>query len=182
MPFHIEDRYFPAETSNNCINTIARSDTPPEVSLWERIKAFFCLTNKPEALTLIRKICHPPDGTTWETVTGKFEQLKTLTYGRYKESVQVGRDGENHACILDENGDEMLSATFDKDIGKCTVKCQEGGETHHLTTTAAPQTTQDYEAIWSAWENAAPAGEAPGRAAAVQRMRDACIMTGQNSI
>ncbi|HHQ6613487.1 TPA: E3 ubiquitin--protein ligase, partial [Morganella morganii] len=107
MPFHIEDRYFPAETSNNCINTIVRSDTSPEVSLWEKIKAFFCSANKPEALALIRQICHPPDGTTWEAVTEKFEQLKTLTYGGYKESVQVGRDGENHACILDENGDEM---------------------------------------------------------------------------
>ncbi|HDF2363327.1 TPA: hypothetical protein PC505_001906 [Morganella morganii] len=36
--------------------------------------------------------------------------------------------------------------------------------------------------MWSAWENAAPAGEAPGRAAAVQRMRDCLQMTGQNSI
>ncbi|MEM7872536.1 NEL-type E3 ubiquitin ligase domain-containing protein, partial [Morganella morganii] len=83
-----------------------------------------------------------------------------------------GRDGENHACILDENGDEMLSVTVDKETGNYTVRCQEGGETHHLTTTAAPQTTQDYEAIWSAWENAAPAGEAPGRADAIQWMRD----------
>lgn len=182
MPFHIEGRCFPAETSNNCINTIARSDTPPEVGLWEKIKVFFCSAGKPEAQALIRQICHPPDGTEWETVTEKFEQLKMLTYGGFKERVQVGRDGENHACILDENGDEMLSVTVDKETGNYTVRCQEGGETHHLTTTAAPQTTQDYEAIWSAWENAAPAGEAPGRAAAVQRMRDACIMTGQNSI
>lgn len=64
MPFQIGNKCFPAETSNNCINTIARSDTLPEVGLWEK------------------------------------------------------------------------------------------------------------KAIWSAWENAAPAGEAPGRAAAVQRMRD----------
>ncbi|MET4860603.1 NEL-type E3 ubiquitin ligase domain-containing protein [Morganella morganii] len=172
MPFHIEDRYFPAETSNNCINTIARSDTPPEVGLWEKIKVFFCSASKPEAQALIRQICHPPDGTEWETVTEKFEQLKTLAHDGFKERIQVGRDGENHACILDENGDEMLSVTVDKETGNYTVRCQEGGETHHLTTTAAPQTTQDYEAIWSAWENAAPAGEAPGRADAIQRMRD----------
>ncbi len=33
MPFHIGNKFFPAETSNNCINTIARSDTLPEVGL-----------------------------------------------------------------------------------------------------------------------------------------------------
>lgn len=172
MPFQIGNRFFSDEISNSRNNAIARSDTPPEAGLWEKIKAFFCSANKPEAWALIRQICHPPDRTEWETVTGKFEQLKTLTYGGFKERVQVGRDGENHACILDENGDEMLSVTVDKETGNYTVRCQEGGETHHLTTTAAPRTTQDYEASWSAWEKTAPAGEAPSRAAAVQMMRD----------
>ncbi|HHV7360916.1 TPA: E3 ubiquitin--protein ligase, partial [Morganella morganii] len=181
MPLKIGNRFFPAEISNRRINAIVRSDTPPEVSLWEKIKAFFCSTNKPEGLTLIRQICHVPDETQWETVIGKFEQLKTLTYGGFKESVQVGRNGENHACILDENGDEMLSATFDKDTGEYTVKCQGYSKTNHLnptggwetelatdasealwtdhSVTAAPQTAQSYEATWSAREEAAPAGE-----------------------
>ncbi len=194
MPFQIGSKCFPAEISSCRINTIARSDTPPEVSLWEKIKAFFCLTNKPEALALIRQICHSPDGTTWETVTEKFKQLKTLTYGGFKESVQVGRNGENHACILDENGDEMLSVTVDKNTGKYTVKCQEYSKTNHLnptggwetelatdasealwtdhSVTAAPQTAQGYEATWAAWEKAAPTGEAFSRSVAVQKMRD----------
>ena len=194
MPLKIGNRFFPAEISNSQINAIVRSDTSPEVSLWEKIKAFFCSANKPEALALIRQICHPPDGTTWEAVTEKFEQLKTLTYGGYKESVQVGRDGENHACILDENGDEMLSVTVDKNTGKYTVKCQEYSKTNHLnptggwetelatdasealwtdhSVTAAPQTAQGYEATWSAWEKAAPTGEAFSRGVAVQKMRD----------
>ncbi len=206
MPFHIRSKCFPAEISSCCINTIARSDTPPEVSLWEKIKAFFCLTNKPEALALIRQICHPPDGTEWEAVTGKFEQLKTLTYGGFKESVQVGRNGENHACILDENGDEMLSVTLEKNTGKYTVKCQGYSKTNHLnptggweaelaisaedasetlwtdhSVTAAPQTAQGYEAIWAAWEKAAPAGEAFSRAAAVQKMRN-CLYNDKTEL
>lgn len=193
MPLKIGSNCFPAEISSR-INTIARSDTPPEVSLWEKIKAFFCFTNKPEAQALMRQICHSPDGTTWETVTEKFKQLKTLTYGGFKESVQVGRNGENHACILDENGDEMLSVTVDKNTGKYTVKCQEYSKTNHLnptggwetelatdasealwtdhSVTAAPQTAQGYEATWSAWEKAAPTGEAFSRGVAVQKMRD----------
>ncbi|HHV7360048.1 TPA: hypothetical protein ACUNBO_002706 [Morganella morganii] len=206
MSFHIRNKFLSAEISHSQINAIARSDTPPEVSLWEKIKALFCLTNKPEALTLIRQICHPPDGTTWDTVTEKFERLKTLAYDGFKERIQVGRDGENHACILDENGDEMLSATFDKDIGKCTVKCQESTKTDHLnptgvweaelaisaedasetlwtdhSVTAAPQTAQGYEATWSAWEKAAPTGEAFSRAAAVQKMRN-CLYNDKTEL
>ncbi|HGY2264806.1 hypothetical protein [Morganella morganii] len=132
MSLQIGNRFFSAEISNSQINAIARFDTPPEVSLWEKIKAFFCSANKPEALTLIRQICHPPNGTTWETATKKFEQLKTLAHDGFKERIQVGRDGENHACILDENGDEMLSVTFDKDTGEYTMKCQGYLKTDYL--------------------------------------------------
>ncbi|HHZ8503216.1 TPA: NEL-type E3 ubiquitin ligase domain-containing protein [Morganella morganii] len=176
MPFQIGNEHFPVVVSGNDINTATCSDTPPEMSIWEKIKPFFCSANKPEVLALIRQICHPPDGTEWKMVTEKFERLKTLTYSGFKENVQFGRDGENHACILDENGDEMLSVTVD-DTGNYTVRCQEYHKISHFTATAAPQTAPDYEAIWSAWENAAPAGEAPGRATAVQRMCD-CLNNG----
>ncbi|EMJ9774060.1 E3 ubiquitin--protein ligase [Morganella morganii] len=176
MPFQIGNERFPVVVSGNDINTATCSDTPTEMSIWEKIKPFFCSANKPEVLALIRQICHPPDGTEWKMVTEKFERLKTLTYSGFKENVQFGRDGENHACILDENGDEMLSVTVD-DTGNYTVRCQEYHKISHFTATAAPQTAPDYEAIWSAWENAAPAGEAPGRATAVQRMCD-CLNNG----
>ncbi|VEA45914.1 E3 ubiquitin-protein ligase SspH2 [Salmonella enterica subsp. arizonae] len=46
-----------------------------------------------------------------------------------------------------------------------------------LPATTAPQTAAEYYAVWSAWQRAAPEGEARGRAAAVKKMRD-CLKNG----
>ncbi|BFT84018.1 NEL-type E3 ubiquitin ligase domain-containing protein [Enterobacter ludwigii] len=202
MPFQVGNGCLPAAISNSRINQIARTDTSPDVSVWEKIKAFFCSTNKPEALELIRQICHPPAGTTLEQVAGRFEQLRTLAYAGFEENVQSGRHGENHFCVLDENSREMLSVTLD-DAGKYTVKCQGHREIHHLIPDtepgeeyaehtegasgtlraehAATTAPQDYEAVWSVWEKAAPAGESPHRAVAVREMLK-CLHNGRTNL
>lgn len=131
MPFQVENRCLPAALSDSHINQIARSDTYPDVSVWEKIKEFFCPTNKPEASELIRQICHPPAGTTREAVAGRFERLRALAYSGFEENFQSGRYGENHFCILDDNSREMLSVTFDN-AGNYTVECRGHRETHHF--------------------------------------------------
>ncbi|ELR0850174.1 E3 ubiquitin--protein ligase, partial [Salmonella enterica] len=113
-----------------------------------------------------------------------------------EENIHSGLHGENHYCILDEDNQEILSVTLD-DAGNYTVNCQGYSETHHLTmatepgeertehaegtsclpATTAPQTAAEYYAVWSAWQRAAPEGEARGRAAAVKKMRD-CLKNG----
>lgn len=170
MSFQIGNGCLPAAITHDHINMIARSDTPLTVSLWEKIKAFFCSTHKPEALELIRKICHPRDGTTWQEVVVMFERLRTLAYGGFDENIQSGRYGEDFACILDENGREMLSVTLEDD-GNYVVTCQGYSKTYNLNVTKPSQNTRDYEAIWSAWEKAAPAKESSYRAIAAKEMR-----------
>ncbi|EED9354208.1 E3 ubiquitin--protein ligase, partial [Salmonella enterica subsp. arizonae] len=162
----------------------------------EKSKAFFCSTHQTEALECIRTICHPPAGTTREDVVSRFGQLRTLAYAGCEENIHSGLHGENHYCILDEDNQEILSVTLD-DAGNYTVNCQGYSETHHLTmatepgeertehaegtsclpATTAPQTAAEYYAVWSAWQRAAPEGEARGRAAAVKKMRD-CLKNG----
>ncbi|EJV0518343.1 E3 ubiquitin--protein ligase, partial [Salmonella enterica] len=147
----------------------------------------------------IRTICHPPAGTTREDVVSRFEQLRTLAYAGCEENIHSGLHGENHFCIMDEDNQEILSVTLD-DAGNYTVNCQGYSETHHFTmatepgvertehaegasgtsclpATTAPQTAAEYDAVWSAWQRAAPKGEARGRAAVVQEMRD-CLKNG----
>ncbi|OMB20754.1 restriction endonuclease [Salmonella enterica subsp. enterica serovar Newport] len=41
MPFHIGSGCLPATISNRRIYRIAWSDTPPEMSSWEKMKEFF---------------------------------------------------------------------------------------------------------------------------------------------
>ncbi|EGZ4470868.1 SPI-2 type III secretion system effector E3 ubiquitin transferase SspH2 [Salmonella enterica subsp. enterica serovar Java] len=202
MPFHIGSGCLPASISNRRIYRIAWSDTPPEMSSWEKMKEFFCSTHQTEALECIWTICHPPAGTTREDVINRFELLRTLTYAGWEESIHSGQHGENYFCILDEDSQEILSVTLD-DAGNYTVNCQGYSETHRLTldtaqgeegtghaegasgtfrtsflpATTAPQTPAEYDAVWSAWRRAAPAEESRGRAAVVQKMR-ACLNNG----
>ncbi|EGA5117935.1 E3 ubiquitin--protein ligase [Salmonella enterica] len=199
MPFYVGSGCRPATISNHRIYLIARFDTPPEMSSWEKSKAFFCSTHQTEALECIRTICHPPAGTTREDVVSRFGQLRTLAYAGCEENIHSGLHGENHFCILDEDNQEILSVTLD-DAGNYTVNCQEYSETYRLTmetepgeegtehaegasgtsrlpATTAPQTAAEYYAVWSAWQRAAPEGEARGRAAVVKKMRD-CLKNG----
>ncbi|EBG0946629.1 SPI-2 type III secretion system effector E3 ubiquitin transferase SspH2 [Salmonella enterica] len=202
MPFHIGSGCLPATISNRRIYRIAWSDTPPEMSSWEKMKEFFCSTHQTEALECIWAICHPPAGTTREDMINRFELLRTLAYAGWEESIPSGQHGENYFCILDEDSQEILSVTLD-DAGNYTVNCQGYSETHRLTldtaqgeegtghaegasgtfrtsflpATTAPQTPAEYDAVWSAWRRAAPAEESRGRAAVVQKMR-ACLNNG----
>ncbi|EBU9243919.1 SPI-2 type III secretion system effector E3 ubiquitin transferase SspH2 [Salmonella enterica subsp. enterica serovar Typhimurium] len=202
MPFHIGSGCLPATISNRRIYRIAWSDTPPEMSSWEKMKEFFCSTHQTEALECIWTICHPPAGTTREDVINRFELLRTLAYAGWEESIHSGQHGENYFCILDEDSQEILSVTLD-DAGNYTVNCQGYSETHRITldtaqgeegtghaegasgtfrtsflpATTAPQTPAEYDAVWSAWRRAAPAEESRGRAAVVQKMR-ACLNNG----
>ncbi|MCT6975903.1 type III secretion system effector SspH3 [Salmonella enterica subsp. enterica serovar Yoruba] len=188
------------------MNCIAQSATPPEMSLWEKIKEFFCSTHQTEALECIWTICHPSVGTTREDVVSRFEQLRMLAYAGYEESIHSGRHGESHFCILDADNQEILSVTLD-DAGNYTVNCQGHNETYRFTmdieqgeectehaegasgtlqvsplpAPAAPQTPAAYDAVWSEWKRAAPAEELRGRAATVQRICT-CLNNGSREL
>ncbi|MBH0734395.1 E3 ubiquitin--protein ligase [Salmonella enterica] len=206
MPLHVGSGCLPATITNLRINCIAQSATPPEMSLWEKIKEFFCSTHQTEALECIWTICHPSVGTTREDVVSRFEQLRMLTYAGYEESIHSGRHGESHFCILDADNQEILSVTLD-DAGNYTVNCQGHNETYRFTmdieqgeectehaegasgtlqvsplpAPAAPQTPAEYDAVWSEWKGAAPAEELRGRAATVQRICT-CLNNGSREL
>ncbi|EBY2576445.1 E3 ubiquitin--protein ligase, partial [Salmonella enterica subsp. enterica serovar Newport] len=206
MPLHVGSGCLPATITNLRINCIAQSATPPEMSLWEKIKEFFCSTHQAEALECIWTICHPSVGTTREDVVSRFEQLRMLVYAGYEESIHSGRHGESHFCILDADSQEILSVTLD-DAGNYTVNCQGHNETYRFTmdieqgeectehaegasgtlqvsplpAPAAPQTPAEYDAVWSEWKGAAPAEELRGRAATVQRICT-CLNNGSREL
>ncbi|EJG2408411.1 E3 ubiquitin--protein ligase [Salmonella enterica subsp. enterica serovar Meleagridis] len=206
MPLHVGSGCLPATITNLRINCIAQSATPPEMSLWEKIKEFFCSTHQTEAQECIWTICHPSVGTTREDVVSRFEQLRMLAYAGYEESIHSGRHGESHFCILDADNQEILSVTLD-DAGNYSVNCQGHNETYRFTmdieqgeectehaegasgtlqvsplpAPAAPQTPAEYDAVWSEWKGAAPAEELRGRAATVQRICT-CLNNGSREL
>ncbi|WP_395754858.1 NEL-type E3 ubiquitin ligase domain-containing protein (plasmid) [Edwardsiella ictaluri] len=186
MPLHVGTGHIPATISNNRIHRIASANTPPEMSVRENIQEFFCSTHKSEALNCLWEICHPPVGTTRDAVAGRFEQLKRLAYPGYENNIQSGRNGDNSFCILDEDGQEMLSVILG-DADTYTAIYPGGEMTHDLSLSApqgdegllilgasdtvGPQTEGEYKAAWSAWERAAPPEEAEDRAKTVRELR-----------
>ncbi|ELQ3858953.1 type III secretion system effector E3 ubiquitin transferase SspH2 [Salmonella enterica] len=180
----------------------AAPEASPEEIVWEKIQVFFPQENYEEAQRCLAELCHPTRGTLPDHISSRFEHLKTLTFPVWEDNIQCNRDGIHQFCILDADSQEILSVTLN-DAGNYTVNCQGYNETHHFTmdtaqgevctehaegasgtlrtsflpATTAPQTAAEYDAVWSEWERAAPAGEPPGRAAVVQKMRD-CLNNG----
>ncbi|EDU9484316.1 E3 ubiquitin--protein ligase, partial [Salmonella enterica subsp. arizonae] len=73
---------------------------------------------------------------------------------------------------------ETYRLTMETEPGVERTEHAEGASgTSRLPATTAPQTAAEYDAVWSAWQRAAPKGEARGRAAVVQEMRD-CLKNG----
>jgi len=110
MSFCIGSGYLPAYSiSNGKINDILTSSTPHEMSLWEKIKDFFCLTRQADALECIYKLCHPPVGTTSEDVKLTFEKLKELAHPGWGGNIQIERHVKDQFYIMDKDGKEILS-------------------------------------------------------------------------
>lgn len=97
------------------------------MSLWERIKEFFFSTHQAEAQNCLFLLCHPPAETTPSDVDALFKRLKELAYPGYADNIHSYRHGGKHFCIMDKNGDELLSVIFTDDY---TVTTGNGNKTY----------------------------------------------------
>lgn len=115
MSFSVGSGYLSACISNDQINAILDSNTPPNISIWDKIKDFFFSTHQAEAQDCLYQICHPSAGTTPSDVNALFERLRELAHPGYADNIQCYWHGMNHFCIMDKNGDEILSVIFSDD-------------------------------------------------------------------
>jgi Sif protein len=60
------------------INNMQAQETPPHLSLWEKIKDFFFSTHQEKALKLLFELFHPKDTTTIQNVRKTCEKFKKL--------------------------------------------------------------------------------------------------------
>lgn len=176
MPFKINTGHLLSTISGNHIHPGSHTAIPPEMKVWEKMRGFFSYTEQSEALECIRTIYNPSPGTPREDIFNRFEQLRRLVHPGYQENIQLGRYGNNHACILDASSHAILAVTFDN-TGNYTLECEGIRNTHTFGATSpqtaapAPQTAEDYDAIWSAWEIFAPFEEIRIRSVVADKMR-----------
>lgn len=100
------------------------------MTLWEKIKAFFCSTHQEEALDGLFKLCHPQPEVTKDEIENLFYQLKELAAPGCKNYFHIENDEEHQNTtyrITDSSGENLLSVFY----GKVTVKG--ANETYEVT-------------------------------------------------
>lgn len=98
--------------SSEKIRSIFHSDTPPEMSLWEKIKEFFFSTHQTEVQDYIYRLTHPFDEPDRADVIAMFNRLKEIVHPGYVDRIRTNQYGLMHFSIMDNDGDELLVVSF----------------------------------------------------------------------
>lgn len=111
MPLSVGQGYFTSSISSEKFNAIKESARLPELSLWEKIKAYFFTTHHAEALECIFNLYHHQElNLTPVQVRGAYIKLRALASQGCKEQFII--ESQEHAdklIIKDDNGDNILS-------------------------------------------------------------------------
>lgn len=85
------------------IDSIKNSTTPPTLSIWEKIKDFFCHTNQKKALDCLYNLYHhQEDGCCLDVVERNFNELKGLVSEGYKDKFKIVCNGDTREYCIDE--------------------------------------------------------------------------------
>ncbi len=111
MGISVGDSYLTATISNDRINEMLITHTPPHMTIWGKIKDFFFATGEKEALDCLFKLCNPTPDLTSSEIEDTFFRLKALCSSGYKERfchnhIDSSSTGKLH--IKDESGDDLI--------------------------------------------------------------------------
>ncbi|MFP1877694.1 SGNH/GDSL hydrolase family protein [Lonsdalea quercina] len=117
MSLNIGNGLLSAHISGERLHAIANNSTPPEMSLWEKIKEFFFSTHQKEALECIYKLYHHANiQISAEEVHGAFIRLCELASPGCKEqfsySYVCDPCGGMQYTIIGKSGETLLSVTI----------------------------------------------------------------------
>lgn len=102
MSFRAGSGYFTGCINKAKVTEILSSNTLPVMSLWEKVKEFFCSTHEAEVRECLYHLCHPPAKTTSISVQALFERLKKLAHPEYNGNIQCNQP--EYFYIMDKDG------------------------------------------------------------------------------
>lgn len=111
MALMIGNGYFPSYINSDRIYDIYVHDTPPIMSLWERIKDFFWGYELTAALDCLHKLCHPSIHYTSADIEDIFFKLKELASEGHKKKFchnHIDSSCESKLYIKDNWGKDLL--------------------------------------------------------------------------
>ncbi|EEL2496198.1 type III secretion system effector [Salmonella enterica] len=109
MPFSVGQGYFTTSISAERFNAIKESSTPPEMSLWEKIKACFFSTYHADALECIFKLYHYEElNLTPVQVRGAYTKLRALASPGCKDQFIIESQEQTDELIIKGDNNSIL--------------------------------------------------------------------------
>lgn len=108
MSFNVGNGLLTAHISSNRLHEISKNNTPPEMTLWGKIKDFFFSTHQEEALECVYKLYHHSDfGMSNQEIKDVFIKLQTLASPGCKDKFIISQKDSSDEYIID--GEKILS-------------------------------------------------------------------------
>ncbi len=104
MSLVIGNGCFPCIIDSHTISQILMNTAPPTLSIWEKIKEFFCRTHQTEAMACLHKLCHPDPSLTKIETKALFERLRELAYPGFEDYFSVNEADD----VNDVNEDKKI--------------------------------------------------------------------------
>ncbi|WP_274369179.1 hypothetical protein [Morganella morganii] len=80
---------FPCIIDTYKVLDVFNNTAPPTLSIWEKIKEFFCRTHQTEAMACLHKLCHPEPPLTKIETKALFERLRELAYPGFEDYFSI---------------------------------------------------------------------------------------------
>lgn len=80
---------FPCIIDTYKVLDVFNNTAPPALSIWEKIKEFFCRTHQTKAMSYLHKLCHPDPPLTKIETNALFEKLRELAYPGFEDYFSI---------------------------------------------------------------------------------------------
>ncbi|EPU3935330.1 hypothetical protein ACVWYD_001871 [Morganella morganii] len=129
MSLVIGNGCFPCIIDTYKVLDVFNNTAPPTLSIWEKIKEFFCRTHQTEAMSYLHKLCHPDPPLTKIETKALFEKLRELAYPGFEDYFSIEEvdevDEVDEADEVDEV-DEADDVNEDNKILNLRITSTEG--------------------------------------------------------
>lgn len=118
MPFSVGQGYFRSSISTERFEAIREGSCPPEMSLWEKIKAYFFSTYQEEALQCIFQLYHHQElNLTPVQIRGSYIKLRALASPGCSDYFSIdSHDSVDELIIKGDNGEVLMSVQVERNL------------------------------------------------------------------
>ncbi len=126
MSLVIGNGCFPCIIDTYKVLDVFNNTAPPALSIWEKIKEFFCRTHQTKAMSYLHKLCHPDPPLTKIETKELFEKLRELAYPGFKDYFSIDEVEEAKEAKEAEEAEEADDVNEENKILNLRITSTEG--------------------------------------------------------